>query len=104
MAWYELFLWGLFGGFTVDGLEMWKIVKQNRGNWPKECLTLGYFTAEFIRLICGAGLAYAFGATSQVNGPLGAIAIGVTTPLIVEKFAAKLPIIPQPIIEETQGE
>jgi hypothetical protein len=93
MTWLQLALWGLFGGFIVDGLEVWRMVRSNNSRWPAECLTVAFFVAEAIRLVASAGLAIAFGTTGQVSGPLGALAIGIAAPLIVEKLTAYLPAI-----------
>ena len=95
MAWWDLVFWGLFGGFIVDGLELWHQVRKNNGKWPVRCSSIAFFIAEIIRLTAGAGLAVAFGGSGQVNGPLGALAIGVAAPLIVEKLASSLPSLPQ---------
>lgn len=41
----------------------------------------------------GAMLAVAFGLTGQVTAPMGALVVGIATPIIVEKLSKKLPII-----------
>ena len=96
MDWWTSGLWGLFGGFITDGLELWRLVRSNGGTWPGDCRSVAFFVAESIRLIAGAGLAIAFGQSGQVSGPMGALAIGVATPLIVEKLTQQLPTIPPP--------
>ena len=35
------FLWGLFGGLLIDGLEFWKAVRANNGEWPPDMITVG---------------------------------------------------------------
>lgn len=95
MTWWYFAFWGLFGGFIVDGIDMWHQVRKNNGKWPPSCLSIAFFIAEIIRLAAGAGLAVAFGGSGQVNGPLGALAIGVAAPLIVEKLSSFLPSLPQ---------
>ena len=72
-------------------IEMWRIVRNNAGKWPADCLTFAFFIAEAIRLFSGAVLAYLFGKTGQVSGELGAFAIGVSAPLIIEKLTSILP-------------
>jgi hypothetical protein len=95
-------VWGLFGGFAVEGLEM-RAAYYRYGCWPwkvprtdvkvaPEAGPLGYATAEIIRLLVGAGLAMAAVATGQVSGPLGAIGIGVAAPTIVGQLAKILPL------------
>ena len=93
-AWLELALWGLLGGGIVDGLEFWREVRTNGGRCPEEFRTMAYLVAEAIRLGVGAVLAVAFGLHGQVTAPLGALAIGVAAPLIVEKMSKQLPKLP----------
>jgi hypothetical protein len=45
-----------------------------------------------IRVGVGFGLASAAGLTGQVSGPLGAIAVGVAAPLLLEQMAKRLPV------------
>jgi hypothetical protein len=99
MVWWTFAGWGLFGGFVIDGLDLWKVVRSNGGSWPRECCSIGFFVAEFIRLIAGAGLALALGQSGQVNGPIGALAVGVAAPLIAEKLAQAVPALPGPVGE-----
>ncbi len=96
MEWWEFASWGLFGGFITDGLEFWRLVRNNEGKWPKDFWSGAFIVAEGVRLLAGAGLALAFGESGQVSGPVGALAIGVAAPLIVEKFAQQLPTFPTP--------
>ena len=93
MEWWQVAIWGFLGGFIVDGLEVWRLVRSNNGSWPAQCSSFAFFVAEMIRLISGAVLSVAFGISKQISGPLGALAIGVATPLIVEKLSALLPPI-----------
>ncbi len=89
--WYVFALWGLLGGAIVDGLEFWQIVRANGGHCPRNFRTIAYGVAEVIRLGAGAALAVALGLTGQVTAPMGALAIGVAAPIIVEKLSEKLP-------------
>src|SRR5437899_10799747 len=94
MDWWELAGWGLLGGFIVDGLEFWRMVRNNGGVWPIQYRSLAFVAAELVRLLAGAGLAIAFGKSGQVTGALGAVAIGAAAPLIVEKLSQQLPSLP----------
>jgi len=94
MEWWELGLGGLFGGFLVDGLEFWRLVRSIGGVWPVQYRSFAFVTAEIVRLIAGAGPAIAFGKSGQVTGAIGAVAIGAGAPLIVEKLAQQLPSLP----------
>jgi len=87
-------IWGLFGGFITDGLEFWRAVKANGGNWPPGYGSWAFLVGELFRLCAGAGLAVAFGRAGQVNGEIGALALGAAAPLVVEKIAQWLPPAP----------
>ena len=94
LPWYEFAFWGFFGGVAVDGLEFWRRVKANNGDWPPELRTKWVLIAECIRLCTGAGLAVAFGLSGQVTSQLSALAIGTAAPLILEKLSQQLPPLP----------
>jgi apolipoprotein N-acyltransferase len=95
--------WGLFGGFAVEGLDMYSALRRY-GCWPwnsqdshsfevvPEAGRLGYAVAELIRLLIGAGLAWAAVATGQISGPLGAIGVGVAAPTIIGQLAKAVPL------------
>jgi len=52
-----------------------------------------------IRVGVGFGLALAAVETGQVSGPLGAIAVGVAAPLLIEQMAKLVPLDAQSSIE-----
>jgi hypothetical protein len=94
-------LWGLFGGFAVEGLELYTAVRRY-GRWPwqvkgqganaKEPSCPAYIVAELIRLAIGAGLAWAAQANHQITGPFGAIAVGAAAPVIIGQLAKGIPL------------
>ncbi|MEN3360365.1 MAG: hypothetical protein V7637_4347 [Mycobacteriales bacterium] len=94
-------LWGLFGGFAVEGLDLYGALRR-RGCWPwggpepREVGIVGYAVAEAIRLIIGGGLAGAAATSSEVTSPAGALAVGVAAPLIVERLARAIPLTEPP--------
>lgn len=108
-------LWGLFGGFAVEGLELYTACQRYR-RWPwqgsgnskvsssneakqelGEVGVWGYAVAEVIRLLIGAGLAWAAAATGQISGPLGALGVGAAAPTIIGQLARAIPLeLPQP--------
>lgn len=94
LTWWQLGLWGLFGGFIVDGLEFYRLVRKSKGKWPKEFSTPAQVVAELIRLISAAGLAVGLGTSGQIAGPLGAISVGAAAPLVIEKLSQELPGLP----------
>lgn len=90
-------LWGLFGGFVVEGLDLYAAVRR-KGCWPwrvrgpRETGALAYFVAELIRLVIGGGLAGAAATSGQLSTPLAALTMGIATPLIVERLARAVPL------------
>ncbi|MGH3511184.1 MAG: hypothetical protein ACRDYB_04365 [Acidimicrobiales bacterium] len=97
MTWIEAAVWGLFGGFAVEGLDLYGAVRR-RGCWPwrahgpREVGATGYFVAELVRLLIGSGLASAFAESRQVTTAFGALAVGVAAPLIVERLTRAIPL------------
>lgn len=103
-------LWGLFGGFAVEGLELYAAYQRYR-RWPwqrpggggssttngadqepGEVGVWGYVVAEAIRLLIGAGLAWAAAATGQISGPLGALGVGAAAPTIIGQLMRAVPL------------
>jgi hypothetical protein len=89
-------LWGLFGGFAVEGLELSATLRRT-GRWPwRRARRYGpapYLVSVVIRLGVGAGLAAATSAAGTMNA-LGALAVGASAPLIIEKLAQQVPVDP----------
>lgn len=100
MTWLEAALWGLAGGFIVEGIDLHAAVRRH-GTWPWRVsgdgpsvgLT-GYILAELIRLLVGAILAAGAAASGQVAGPIAAVAIGAAAPIVVERLTALIPLPP----------
>jgi hypothetical protein len=94
-------LWGLFGGFAVEGLDLYTAVRRH-GRWPwrdrkrREAGPWAYLCAELIRLAIGAGLATAAAASHQVDTPMAALAVGVAAPIIIERLTHAIPLEPPP--------
>lgn len=97
MSWLEAALWGAFGGFAVEGLDFITAVRRH-GRWPwrvpgpLEVGAPGYIVAELIRLIIGGGLASAMAVSEQSTSAVGALAVGVAAPLIVERLSRAIPL------------
>lgn len=87
--------WGLFGGFCTEGLGFYVAVRR-QGGWPWRTSggpsLLAYASAELVRLVIGAGLAWAFAASDQVATPVAALAVGVAAPLVVERLTQSVPL------------
>jgi hypothetical protein len=106
MAWWQVALWALAGGFVVEGLEFTALQRRHR-KWPWQVDAeaaettgstaagpLGYFLAELVRLAAGGILGAAL--AGQVTGPLPAVAIGAAAPIIAGHLAAYVPLPPRP--------
>ncbi len=97
MTGVEVALWGLFGGFAVEGLDLYTAVRRH-GRWPwqsgkpREAGPWAYLIAELVRLAIGAGLALAAGASDQITTPFAALAVGVAAPLVVERLTRAIPL------------
>lgn len=106
MTWIEAALWGLFGGFAVEGLDLYAAVRR-RGCWPwrargpREVGVAGYFVAELFRLVIGSGLAWALAESRQVTTAVAALAVGAAAPLIVERLTRAIPLIDADPLRDT---
>jgi len=106
MSWIDAALWGVFGSFAVEGLDLYAALRR-RGCWPwqvrgpREVGALGYFVAELVRLVIGGGLAWALAESEQLTTPVGALAVGVAAPLIVERLIRSVPLTDS--VPETGG-
>jgi hypothetical protein len=92
MTWWELAAWGAFGGLSVEAIEFYGVIKSHK-RWPWQLSgepgAGPLAVSVFIRIGLGLGLAWAAGDTGQVPGPLGAIAVGVAAPLLVEQMTKR---------------
>jgi hypothetical protein len=106
MKWFEAALWGLFGSFAVEGLDLYAAVRR-RGCWPwrvrgpREVGVAGYLVAEVFRLVIGSGLAWALAESRQVTTAVGALAVGVAAPLIVERLTRTIPLTDGGSLQDT---
>ena len=96
MTWMQVALWGLFGGFAVEGLDLYGAVRRGCWPWrargPREVGAFGYCVAELIRLGIGSGLACALAESRQITTAVGAVAVGVAAPFIVERLTRAIPL------------
>jgi len=95
-------LWGAFGGLSVEAVQFYGAIRRT-GKWPwkikGEPGPLPLFVSVVIRVGVGFGLALAAVETGQVSGPLGAIAVGVAAPLLIEQMSKRVPLDAQSSIE-----
>ncbi|MEU9397713.1 hypothetical protein AB0D86_48065 [Streptomyces sp. NPDC048324] len=89
MIWWVAALWGLAGAAAVEGLALYQAIHRVKDfPWRKEgeARFPAYLVSVIIRVGIGAGLAAAFGASTQITGPLGGLVVGVAAPKIVEQM------------------
>lgn len=89
--------WGLIGGFIVEALEYAAAIRRAKG-WPWKRRGepgLGpQLVAILLRLAASTGLAAAAGAAGQLASVFGALVIGVTTPIMVERILRQAGTVP----------
>lgn len=94
MTLWEYAIWGGFGGLAVELLQLYDAIRRT-GDWPwrspGEPRPAVLAFSVLIRVGLGVGLAVAAGDTNQVSGTLGAMAIGVTAPLLLQHMARQVP-------------
>ena len=95
MTWWEYAMWGGFGGFSVEAIQFYVSIKRH-AKWPwkvkGEPKAGPLIASVLIRVSVSYGLTWAAAETGQISGPIGAIAVGVAAPLIVEQMARRVPI------------
>lgn len=99
MGVWQALLWGAFGGFAVEALDLSTAIRRC-GKWPwkrrGEPDMAPYLASIFIRTSVGAGLAAAAAASHQVTTVFAAVTTGVAAPLILENMAKSHKTIPEP--------
>jgi hypothetical protein len=91
----EFLWWGAFGGLGVEAVQLYRAVKRVKGvPWKAEGEpSLGaLLLSAGMRLFIGCGLATAAGLSEQVSGPMGALAVGVCAPLIIDQIGSGIPV------------
>jgi hypothetical protein len=91
----ELVWWGAFGGLGVEAVQLLRSTKRVNGlPWKVDGEpALGVLLLSVgMRLFIGCGLATAAGLSDQVSGPMGALAVGVCAPLIIDQIGSGVPV------------
>jgi hypothetical protein len=105
MTAWEYMLWGAFGGLAVEAIEFSGAIRRIK-NWPwraeGEPPPLALAISVMIRVGLGVGLALATGQAGQIAGPMGAVAVGVAAPLLIEQMARQVPLTIDPTRSATQ--
>jgi hypothetical protein len=90
MSFWEAGLWGFLGVLAIEAFDLYQAIRRVK-NWPWKIageVSFGpYLISVIIRVILGAGAAAAFGASGQLTSPIGALAVGISAPLLLERLA-----------------
>lgn len=105
MNWVHAALWGVAGGFVIEGLDLYAALRRHH-QWPWKVRgpghyagIVGYVIGEWVRLLAGGVVAGAAAASGQVSGPLAALVLGLATPVVVEKLTASISLSPNDVNE-----
>lgn len=100
MTWWEYVLWGAFGGLAVEAIQFSGAIHRCK-DWPwrvkGEPGPFPLAVSVVIRVGLGLVLALAAGQTGQISGPIGAIAVGVAAPHLIEQMAKRVPLTDEQI-------
>ena len=95
MTWWQYAIWGGFGGLAVELLAFYGAIRRAK-TWPwtlpNEPPPTVLAVSVLIRVGLGVGLAAAAGDTGQISGAIGAVAVGVAAPLLLEQMARQVPV------------
>jgi hypothetical protein len=99
MLWWMAALWGLLGGGLLEVLDHYTDIKKRGAMpWckpytklrdPERPAPLTYAIAATLRLLMACGVAAASGASAMVLNPWAGIWVGVSAPLILQRFATQ---------------
>lgn len=95
MATWAACLWGLAGVGLVEAYLLWGAVSSSAvRRWPwvddQQHRHVGFYVVALAcRCVMGVGLDAVYAATHQVSGPLGAVTLGIGTPLIIKQMAER---------------
>ena len=92
-GWWVFLLWGCLGSLVADGTGYLKVAQAEGGIPP------GYFTwfkaaATLVRATIGGVLATALGVSGQISVPFGALVVGISAPLLVDRYLQNPPKLP----------
>lgn len=90
-------LWGLLGVALIEVYGLWSAITSTDGvRWPwydghGRRVVGGYAVAVVCRVAMGVGLNAVYAAAHQIDGPLGAVTMGIAAPLILKQLAQQRP-------------
>jgi hypothetical protein len=88
---WEVFGWGLFGGFLAEFAAVSVHRRKDRRKWPAEFRLWTYWAVGAVWIVLGGVFAYLYSTSGGVTlNPLLAVNVGATAPLIAEQLARSL--------------
>ena len=92
---WGVFLWAVGGGAAAEALRWWRLIRaQQQGttlNLPVYARSPLYWALTAVIVLAGGMLAVAYVASGQRLGPLLAVNVGASAPLIIQGLAATAP-------------
>ena len=93
-AW-ATFLWAAAGGLAAEALRWWRLVRNQREgatvNLPVYARSPLYWGLTSVIVLSGGMLAVAYVASGLTLGPILAVNVGASAPLIIQGLAASAP-------------
>ena len=92
---WGVFLWAAGGGVAAEALRWWRLIRgQQQGttiNLPVYARSPLYWGLTAVLVLAGGMLAVAYAASGQQLGPVLAVNVGASAPLIIQGLAASVP-------------
>ena len=92
---WATFLWAAGGGLAAEALRWWRLIRGHQEgttvNLPAYARSPLYWALTAVLVLAGGMLAVAYAASGQQLGPILAINVGASAPLIIQGLAASAP-------------
>ncbi len=83
-------LWGFMGAAAIEAWDLYGAIHRVKGfpwKFDGEVTLAPYLVSVVLRVLLGVGMAVAFVASGQADGPVGVVAIGIAAPKLLEQLA-----------------
>jgi hypothetical protein len=93
MSLWAAALWGLIGASAIEAWDLYSAIHRVKGfpwKFAGEVALAPYLVSVALRVLLGVGMAIAFVASGQAAGPVGAVAIGIAAPKLLEQLARQV--------------
>ena len=90
MSLWAAALWGFVGVAAIKAWDLYGAIHRVKGfpwKFDGEVALAPYLVSVLLRVLLGVGMAVAFVASGQAAGPVGAVAIGIAAPKLLEQLA-----------------